>query len=689
MAEPRAEADLQLEDDQRPPRNPSRKKGARASIQVSDIELEGQKAADVLQAASGGGGRRSRDADGNVEDRQAAQRFSKAVKDPINKIIAARSSPSAMPDGTALGDTLEIATHEGQSEEEIKRDIAEARGGKKWIVRVYNPEDRIIASKSVIVGGAPKLDPMLDIDLPQEEDPGMEQGQALTEEELLEQTLARDPEIIKARKNLRLKQLKNEEEEEEAKAAELRARRVAAERAIKGETGENGNGHGKNGKHRDEDDDDDRLLKAIDAANAPLKEANAALQRRLEEAERKNAEKESRAERRQELEAMMGPLKTSQESQQRTLDQLMQKLNAPPAGPTSNDLLARLDAIKAEIKSDTKEQINAITASLTEKIGGVAATLNTFMSKSNDPATNALIALATKGNGSGGAAPDPFVGLERAMGVMVKMKTMTGMESQTTPPDFPSYLVEKMAEMTPEVLNFFKERGSLPTKEEVNAQMKTAAMKMYENLDASMKQALDEGFKRLQASRGLAAPAPGPAPAPMPMPEVTQVPASHGAQPGVVSFPGTAPAPAPSATPTPTATAQGPVTPAQLFQALNETDRKEYAKRVNWVLNGMLSEMKLGIREMHWPEKAHGNLPKPIVEQIVEASSDTDIYNIVKPYADPAVLSQIWAYLSPSNKQSDWYQDWLASGINWIKQAEGVELVEPPSSEEPGVEDAQ
>lgn len=684
MAEPRGQIEVEPEETS-PSRPPTRKKGARASIQVSDIELEGQKAADVLDAASGGGGRRSRDAGGNVSERQAAQRFSRAVKDPNNKIIAARSSPSALPDGTALGDTMEIATHEGQSEEEIKRDIAEARGGKKWIVRVYSPEDQIIASKSVMVGGVPKMDPMLDVDLTPEEDPQMEQGQELSDEELLEQTLARDPEIIKARKNLRLMQLKNEQEEEEAKAAELRARRVAAERAIKGEATGNGNGNG-NGKHH-EDDEDDRLLKAIDAANAPLKEANAALQRRLEDAEKRNAEKESRAERRQELDAMMAPLKTAQESQQRALDQLVQKLNAPPAGPTSNDLLARLDAIKSEIKSDTKEQIAAITANLTEKISGVAQTLNTFMSKSNDPATNALIALATKGNGSGGAAPDPFVGLERAMGVMVKMKTMTGMESATTPPDFPSYLVEKMAEMTPEVLNFFKERGSLPTKEEVNAQMKTAAMKMYENLDASMKQALDEGFKRLQASRGL--PTAAPAPSPMPAPEVSQAPVTPGSQPGVVSFPGAAPAPTPTAAPAPTAAAQGPVTPAQLFQSLNENDRKEYAKRVNWVLNGMLSEMKLGIREMHWPEKAHGNLPKPIVEQIVEASSDTDIYNIVKPYADPTVLSQIWAYLSPSNKQSDWYQDWLASGINWIKQAEGVELVEPPSSgEDPGVEDA-
>ena len=102
-------------------------KGARASIQVEEIPLGDNDAASVLQAA--GGARRSAS---SAEERGASQKFARAIRDPNNKIIATRQLPGALPDGTALGDLYEIPTHEGLTEQEIKRDIAEGRGGKKW-----------------------------------------------------------------------------------------------------------------------------------------------------------------------------------------------------------------------------------------------------------------------------------------------------------------------------------------------------------------------------------------------------------------------------------------------------------------------------------------------------------------------------------------------------------------------------
>lgn len=664
-------------------------KGARASIQVSDIPMDPEKASDMMAAASGSR-RRGGVGGGSSDERASLQRFSRAVKDPNNKIVATRQQPPVMSDGTALGDTYDISTHESLTEEEIKRDIAEARGARKWILRVYDPDDNIVASRSITVGGEIRLDPMLEIgEHVQEEE--MNPGEQLTEEELLEQTLARDPQVIKAQRDLRLKQIANEQEEEEAKSAELRARRVAAEKAAKGE-GENGNGHK---RHRDEEDDEDsKLLKAIEAANAPLKEANAALQRRLDDAERRSSEKESKAEQQRMIEAQTGPLKDMLAAQKTAMDQMMAKLNAPPpTGPTTDAILAKLDAMKSEIKGDTKDQIMTVVTQLTSKIDTVATTMNAFMSKSNDPATTALIALATKGGQGGTAEKDPWSGLERALKALQSLKSVAGMDQATVnPPDFPSYLVEKMAETTPTVLEFFKEqRGAVPTKEEIEKMMRAAAMNMYKGLNETMQKELQAAFERIRTGQAPAiqqtqpgAPAAAVAP---PGPEVTVQAAPQGAAPSVVAFPGGAASATPAA-PAASAPASGvTITPDQLFQSLNADDRKEYSKRVNFVLNGLAREMELGIQAMGWPEQAQLQLPKAIIDQLVEATKDSDIYDIVKNYADQKVLDKIWGYLSESHKNHEWYQGWLAQGINWIKEANGVEIVE--EGEPPVVEDGR
>jgi hypothetical protein len=658
------------------------RKSARAKIEVEG-DVDPSKVGDVLDAAS------SRRKDGPKDpEMAAAQKFARAIRNPAYRITATRSQPQTMRDGTPLGDTMDLAPHEALTEEEIKRDISEARGGRKWIVRVYNEGDTIVSSRALEIRGEPKLDPMElgGAELEPEGGGGRMEGE-MSEVELLEEHLAKDPDIIKAKKKLALMRLENEEEEEKAKQAEVRARRAAAEREAKGEAeAHRGNG---NGKHAD-DDENSKLLKAIEAANGPLKEANAALQRRLDDAEKRNSEKELKAEQQRMIEAQTAPLKQMLEEQRQQTQTILAKLNAPPVqtGPTTDAILQKLDLMKSDIKNDTKDQILAVVNQLTSKIDTVATTLNTYMTKSNDPATTALISLATAG-GKGGAAPvDPYAGLERALKALQSLKTVAGMDqTSTTPPDFPSFLVDKMAEMTPEVLNFFREqRGAIPTKEEMEQKMRDAAMKMYTTLDESMKKELNAGFQRL-AQRGQAAPTvaavvPAPVPAP-PGPGAAPVTVGQGGTapaPTVVSFPGGPPGPgaAPAPAPAPAPASDVVLTPTQLWAQLTEQDRVEYAKRVNWILTGMLHEMKLGIREMKWPEKAHGNLPKPLIEQIAEAKNDTDVHDAVKPYADPALLSAIWGYLGPSNPQHEWYQDWLATGINWIKKAEGYEFEEEP-----------
>jgi len=679
-------------------------KGARASIQVDDIALDPEKAAGVLDAASGR--RRGGAGDDRGGDRAAAQRFSKAIRDPNNRIIATRIQPQTTRDGSPLGDTLELHAHEAQTEDELKRDIQDARGGKKWIVRVYGPDDpeRAIASRAMMIHGEPMLDPMsLEVD-PRGGGHEMEVEQELSPEEALEDHLAKDSEIIKARKRLALLRIESEEEEEQAKLAERRARRALADREAKGEDA-GGNGNGKS-RHRDEGEEDDHLKKVLDAQLGPMRQMNEQLQKDLAEEKRRNADKESRDERRRELEAMMAPLKASQEATQRTLDEFIRgQANKAPTGPSQEYIGQQLATLKSDLQNNFTQQVtaavNGVREGLTAKLDTLMQTVNFMARTSKDPATQALISLATKGGTGGAADKDPFANLGKALEMVMKIQGMTGGNSTTTPPDFPSYLVEKMAEMTPEVLNFFRDaRNAAPNKEEIDQKMRNAALQMYNQLNDSMKKELQDGFARIQQNRGgqqpvlpqgsvvnvpQSTPPPVPAPAAGPAP-VSVAPTAPAAAPAPVAFPNSSARPA-DAGASASAPAGAPVTPDQLYASLPQKDRDEYAKRVNWVLGGLLNEMKLGIREMQWPAKAHGNLPKAIIDQIVEVSSDEMLHAVVKPWADPNVLAEIWKYLTPSHPQSEWYQEWLAQGVTWIKKAEGFEI-EEEQPEAPVTEDS-
>lgn len=667
-----------------PPRSRSGgKKGPRANIQVEGIELPDEAASEVLASASGKRGRNG----GPVVD-AAAQKFAKAIRNPMNKIIAARLQPQTMADGTPLGDTFELPCHEGQTVEEIKRDIAEARGGRKWIIRVFDDEEKVVASKAENISGPPRLDPMLG-EL-ETEGPPMEPETMLSEEEQTERALAADPEVIKAQKKRRLTQIAAEQEEDELKLAEIRARRAEHERAIKGEAN-NGNG-----KHRHDEDDEEtsKLSKLLEQQLAPMREQNKALQQQLDEEKKRNAEKESKEERRRELESVTAPLKAAQEATQKALETFMTKMGAPPAGPTPAEILTKLEAMETRIKSDTKDQIaaaiNAVSTQFNTKVDSLH-TLLTTMKKGDDPAVTALINLATAGGKGGSTGSNPFSDVKQLLSVLKDLQDVKG-QGEVQPPDFPSFLVEKMAETTPEVLNFFREqRGAVPTKEEIEKMMRGAAMKMYDGLNASMQKELQSAFQRISGGGG-GAPAPAPLPAPTSQPtQVVVAPAGPGSTPTPVAFPGsqppataTAPEPAPTVGATPAV-----LTPNQLWESLPQADRQEYAKRVNYVLSGLAREMEIGANEMQWPQHAIDKLPRRIIEQLVDAEKDTDVYEIVRRYADVRVLDKIWSFLTASHPRHEWYQGWLATGINWIKEAEGAELVQPADGESPVVDDAQ
>jgi hypothetical protein len=108
----------------------------------------------------------------------------------------------------------------------------------------------------------------------------------------------------------------------------------------------------------------------------------------------------------------------------------------------------------------------------------------------------------------------------------------------------------------------------------------------------------------------------------------------------------------------------------------------EYKKRVDWVLKGMIHEAELGIMQMQWPEKAYGNLPKAIVDKLVEAETDAQVHEAVKDYADPELLKRMWTFLEDAHPQHEWYREWLATGINWIKRASGAIVEDEPVTDD-------
>jgi len=671
MADPEAETQTK----------PPKKKGTRASISIEG-ETTRTNVDDVLDAASGG----KRTTAPPAKTSQPL-RFEKAIRDPNNRIVAKRLQPTVTLSGDPLGDEFhDLLPHDRMTLDEIKRDLSEARGGKKWHVKVEDPEGKIIAADTITVPGEPKLEPGFEESVGGE---GMEGGEGA---ETLEEQIENDPDIVRAKKDERLMELETRKlarqaELDRAKAEAATARR-ALEAASRGDTtqhGGNGNGH---------KSEDERMAKMIADANAPLKEALAASNKALDEERARNRERESKADRKAEQEAMIAPLRQMQETQGKTLDALLQKMNTPapmPTGPSTDALMSKLDSMKTELRSDFKDQINTVVNGikdgLTSKIDTLASTVNLLMAKGNDPVTAAMLQLATKGGAGGPAPQDPFTMMAKAMETMKALQAMTS-KNDGAPQDFPSYLVDRVTSLAPDVMDFIKEQqanATVVTKEMLEAKMKELGGKMWQGLDQTIKTEIRNIRVTPQVNQPTPAPASA-APAGPPPPPVKPTPAPQGVgatPPPAGSSPTGAPPPPVSSAPSP---APAPQPEANPF-GLSKEDFVQTQKRVNHVLKILTSEMRLGVQAMKWPQQAFAHLPKPLIDALMPATTDVEIRNIFEPFGDPALMQVIGQYVSDSNPQHEWYRTWLSDGINWIKDAandngseegEGEPVVEDP-----------
>ena len=615
--------------------------------------------------------------------------FSKAIRNTEWRIFAERLSPRTMPDGTVLEDIFEIPSYDSITENDVKKEIQQARGGTRWIARVIDVENnnRVMATKLFVIGGDPIPDPTTiksepggpgqggNFDTGGDESPEDAEARVASEIEAA-------PEVIEAKKRARIEQLDLEKLRRDTERAKIEAekRRVMDE------------------LNPPKQNSEDAVRRAIEDATKPLRESNERLQRELDE-------KRKADEHKRDLDANLAPMKEA-------ISALTQKLNAPQPqqGPTAAEIMAKLDAVKAEIKNDTTQQIanalNNLTTKFEAQLSNITTQLNTFMSRPQDGGTlaNAAVSALTKiaTEKDGGGRSDPFETTAKVFDLVKGARELTGIDTKgetTVPPDFPSFLVDRVTNLAPQVIEYLeKKQGGPIGREELEKMFKEYGIRMWQELDGTIKREVRGGLQKIATARPSLPPpgAPVRAPAPAPGAPFPPPPGAPGAQPlsGVPQpVPSTPPPQAPEAPPPPSVPivrfgvppAPAPVAapapaPAPAFsEASIEAETRD---RVNWVLNGLLREMKLGVQEMQWPEKAYGNLPKDVLDRIVTASSDRDIYDAISPWADQKIMDAIYAYVTDSNPQHDFYRQWLTAGVNWIKDEATGANTEPEGEPE-------
>jgi hypothetical protein len=246
-------------------------------------------------------------------------------------------------------------------------------------------------------------------------------------------------------------------------------------------------------------------------------------------------------------------------------------------------------------------------------------------------------------------------------------------KSDGEPRDFGTRVVDFAEKMAPKVFEYIseqREQGMEVTKQAVQNQMKIVAQKIANDVS----QHAGKTIRQVATERGQLLPAPQhqqqvPQPTPQPQGQTTYAPPSPPpAQPPQSALqpqPVQPPAPAPASQPQPAPSPQPQPAPSQGGEEEEEslTVEDEMKDRVNATLEILEREMKLRPRNLEWPKFAWDNLPAVVLEQIIFANDEEDVYNAIKPYADQTLADRIWQLIRSDQAA----KDFIVSGINTIK----------------------
>lgn len=612
-------------------------------------------------------------------------KFNDLLKNPTNKITASRIFPRTLrgPEGKSYDCSEVVDLPPPLTLEEIIQHLHDEYGGKKWNVTVLDEDGEVIDRRNVDVPGEPKYHrkPEDDFQIPDLSDVMGEGDKDVPVEDPM------DREIVQAEKQSRLLMV-------ERQNAQLRAQLAEAK----------GEGHKKNGE-----------VPVAEQIKAALAEQEARHRAEIAEREKKTEMVElerrvtSDADRRfNELKALIESVKAGNPAQGTALSDLGHKLEMLQ---TSIDTKIK-DALSS-YRDLTNTQIAALEKSTDSKLNSIITSINNLQNRPHEEnPMKAMIPLITS------SIERSTSGYKEMMGPLIQH--MTAKQQMEAEPaanpleetletlgkfnllgdrksgDFGARVVDFAEKMGPEIMAFIREEkraGREVTEGAIKNHLKLQAEKISREVSAAAAQEIrkikQEQLGHQQQRPGLpapAAPAQQQAPAGPSMvgrmsPEEIAARQKPNATAPVAPAPAPAAAPvvstpAPAAPPRPAqAQVQPPPAPAPEPEEEPEeeeededegpelTVEEEMSARVNSTLSILEREMKIRPRQVTWPNAAWDDLPGPVLDQIIFSNDEEDVYNAIKPYADPELSDRVWALIR-SNPQA---KEFIVAGINLIK----------------------
>ena len=598
-------------------------------------------------------------------------KFNDHLKNPKNKILATRIFPKQArgADGKMRDCADVVDMPPPMTLEEITRHLQEEYGGKKWNVRVQDEDGEVLDAKNIDVPGEVKF-----VVKPEDEFAltgtdidnlgGPEGGNGAAEEPLDREIVTKEKEgkaLLLEQQNARLRaqiaDLTNAQKKPEVDVQKVVADALAAQEA----------------KHR------------------------------AELAER---------DKRQEMSDMERRINDSVKVQMDAMRQSLDKLATNPAQSTGMTELAhkieliqtsldnKIDKALGSYREMTNQQINALEKGVDGKLSSIQASLTALQHQKPDSTMKDVIPLITS------SIERSTSGYKEMVGPVIKMLT-DKQEADATPPsspledtletlgkfnllgdrkggDFGSRVVDFAEKMGPEVFAFIRDernKGREVTEQTLKNHLKLQAEKISKEVSAAAAQEIKKIRAERDAARGLPAPAAttkshqgnvGPSPVGNMSPEEIAARQRKESAPAPAPAPAaSAPAPAPAPAPSSPAAAprvQRPEPEQEEEQEEEEeeeemTVEEEMAARVNSTLALLEREMKIRPRNLTWPNAAWDDLPAEVLDAIIFANDEEDVYKAIEPHADKELSERIWSMVrsDPAKKE------FIVSGINIIK----------------------
>lgn len=597
-------------------------------------------------------------------------KFNDLLKNPLHKITAIRVFPKQVrgADGKPRDCSEQVELPPPLTLDEIIQHLHDEFGGKKWNITVLDEDGEVLDRRNVDVPGEVRIShkPEDDFQIPDLNDVLNPGGKDDEDEEPEQDPL--DREIARSEKESRLLML-------ERQNAQLRAQ-VNEVKGIKRK--------------------DEAEIPVADQIKAALAEQDA--RHRAELAERdKRAEMTS-------MEQRITDATSRQIGEMRSLIEKLQAGN-PQQTTALSDLGHKLEILQTSIDSKIKDalssyrettnmQINALEKALDGKVTAIQTAISAIQARPNEPdPLKSIVPLITS------SIERSTSGYKEMMGPLIHH--MTAREERESAPanpleetletlgkfnllgdrksgDFGSRVVDFAEKMAPEVLGFIREekrQGREVTEGAIRNHLKLQAEKISREVQAAAAQEI----RKIRATQPMGLPGPAqPVPSPVGRMPLDEAAIRQQVRPTAPAVPTPAPAPVAVQPPVPPpAPVQPPAPPqaAPVHQEVPEeeeegdedgeemTVEEEMAARVNSTLEILKREMVVRPRQVTWPNAAWDDLPGAVLDQIIFANDEEDVYNAIKPLADPALAESIWEMV----RKTPQYKEFIVAGINQIK----------------------